>query len=115
MGKITGRTDDMLIIRGVNIFPSQVENVLLGISGAAPHYLLVVDRVNNLDTLEVQAEIAADFPFDEVRRVEELERRIASEVLSALGVSAKVTMKPPGSIERFELKAKRVLDKRKEG
>jgi phenylacetate-CoA ligase len=114
MGKLTGRSDDMLIIRGVNIFPSQVENVLLGIPGAAPHYLLVVDRINNLDTLEVQAEIAADFPFDEVRRVEELERRISAEVLSALGVSAKITMKPPGSIERFELKAKRVIDKRKE-
>jgi phenylacetate-CoA ligase len=114
MGKITGRTDDMLIIRGVNIFPSQVENVLLGVPGAAPHYLLVVDRVNNLDTLEVQAEIAPGFPFDEVRRVEELERRIAGEVLSTLGVSAKITIKPPGSIERFELKAKRVIDKRKE-
>ncbi|MCL1807015.1 MAG: phenylacetate--CoA ligase [Oscillospiraceae bacterium] len=113
MGKITGRTDDMLIIRGVNVFPSQVESVLLGIPGAAPHYLLVVDRVSNLDTLEVQAEINADFPFDEVRRVEELERRISAELLSVLGVSAKVTLKPPGSVERFELKAKRVLDKRK--
>jgi phenylacetate-CoA ligase len=114
MSKLMGRTDDMLIIRGVNIFPSQVENVLLGIPGAAPHYLLVVDRVNNLDTLEIQAELAPDFPFDKVRRVEELERNISREVLSALGVTAKITMKPPGSIERFELKAKRIIDKRKD-
>jgi phenylacetate-CoA ligase len=76
--------------------------------------MLVIDRVNNLDTLEIQAEINSDFPFDEVRRIEELERRIAGEILSALNVSAKITMKPPGSVERSEGKAKRVIDKRKE-
>ena len=112
MGKITGRTDDMLIIRGVNVFPSQIENVLLGVPGAAPYYLLVVDRANNLDTLEVRVEMAADFPFDEVRRVEAMERQIAKEVLSALGISAKITVTAPGSIERSEGKAKRILDKR---
>jgi phenylacetate-CoA ligase len=112
MGKLTGRTDDMLIIRGVNVFPSQVENVLLGVEGAAPYYLLVVDRVNNLDTLEVRVEMADGFSFDEVRRVEALERRIAKEIMSALGVTAKITMAAPGSIERSEGKAKRILDKR---
>jgi phenylacetate-CoA ligase len=114
MSKLMGRTDDMLIIRGVNIFPSQVEEVLLGIKGVAPHYLLVVDRVNNLDTLEVRVEMAPDFPFDEVRRVEALERRITKEVQSALGISAKITMVPPGTVERFESKAKRTVDKRKD-
>jgi phenylacetate-CoA ligase len=113
MGKLAGRTDDMIIIRGVNVFPSQIEGVLLGTEGVAPHYLLVVDRVNNLDTLEVRVEMAPDFPFDEVRRVESLERRITKEVLSALGISAKITMVPPGSVERFESKAKRTIDKRK--
>jgi phenylacetate-CoA ligase len=114
MGKITGRTDDMIIIRGVNVFPSQVENVLLGVAGVAPYYMLVVDRINNLDTLEIRVEMAADFPFDEVRRVEALERQITKEITSTLGVAAKITMAAPGSIERFESKSKRIYDKRKE-
>jgi phenylacetate-CoA ligase len=117
MGKITGRTDDMLIIRGVNVFPSQVESVLLSVESVAPHYLLVVDRVNNLDTLEVRVEMAEGFSFDEVRRVEALERHISKEVLSILGLSAKITIMPPGSIDRALImpdqgKAKKVLDKR---
>ncbi|MDR1668435.1 MAG: phenylacetate--CoA ligase [Oscillospiraceae bacterium] len=112
MGKITGRTDDMLIIRGVNVFPSQVESVLLGIAGVAPYYRLVVDRVNNLDTLEIQVEMTEGLFSDEERRIESLVRRIEKEVLSALGISAKVTMVSHGTIERFEGKAKRVLDRR---
>lgn len=112
MGKITGRTDDMLIIRGVNVFPSQVESVLLGISEVAPYYMLVIDRVNNLDTLEVQVEMTDAFFSDEVRRIEALEKRIAKDILSMLGISAKITMVAPGTIERFEGKAKRVLDRR---
>jgi phenylacetate-CoA ligase len=117
MSKLMGRTDDMLIIRGVNVFPSQVEEVLLAIEGASPYYLLVVDRVNNLDTLEVRVEMAEGFPFDEVRRVEALERHIAKEVLSILQLSAKITIVPHGAIDRALImpdqgKAKKVLDKR---
>jgi phenylacetate-CoA ligase len=113
MGKITGRTDDMLIIRGINVFPSQVESVLLGIAEVSPHYLLVVDRKNNLDTLEVRVELREGFPFDEVRRVEELERRIGKEINSTLSISADIRISPIGSVERSEGKAKRVLDLRK--
>jgi len=110
MGKLTGRTDDMLIIRGVNVFPSQVESVLLGISEVAPYYFITVDRVNNLDTVEIQVELR-EFS-DEVRKMEGLERKITREVLSALGISAKIRLVSPGTIERSEGKAKRVLDKR---
>ena len=113
MGKITGRTDDMLIIRGINVFPSQVESVLLGIPEVAPYYFMIVDRQGDLDTLEVQVEMKEDFQFDKVRRVEELESRIHREMLSVLSISAKVRIVAPGTIERSEGKAKRVLDKRK--
>jgi phenylacetate-CoA ligase len=117
MSKLMGRTDDMLIIRGVNVFPSQIEEVLLAVEGASPYYLLVVNRVNNLDTLEVRVEMAEGFHFDEVRKVEALERRIGKEVLSILGLSAKITIVPPGSIDRDMImpsqgKAKKVLDNR---
>lgn len=111
MGKITGRTDDMLIIRGVNVFPSQVESVLLSIPEVAPYYFIVVDRVHNLDTIEIQVELK-EFS-DEIRKMEALERKIAHEVLSALGISANIRLVAPGTIERSEGKAKRVLDKRK--
>ena len=113
MGKITGRSDDMLIIRGVNVFPSQVESVLLGISGAAPYYLLVVDRENNLDTLEIQVEMTESFFSDKVRKIEELENRIRKDIESTLGLGARIRMVAPGTIERSEGKAKRVVDKRK--
>ena len=112
MGKLTGRTDDMLIIRGVNVFPSQVESVLLGIAEVAPHYLIVVDRVNNLDTLEIQVEMNETFFSDEVRRIEALERRIAREIQSTLSIAAKIRMVGPGSLPRSEGKAKRVQDNR---
>jgi phenylacetate-CoA ligase len=110
--KPTGRTDDMLIIRGVNVFPSQIEAVLLGFGEAAPYYLIVVDRQNNLDTLEIRVEMTEAAFSDEVRVIEELERRIRREVESTLGISAKITLAQPRSIERSEGKAKRVLDKR---
>ena len=112
MDKPTGRTDDMLIIRGVNVFPSQIESVLLGFGEAAPHYLIVVERRDNLDTLEIKVEMTEDFFSDEVRALEELERRIRKEVESTLGLAAKITLTSPGSIERFEGKAKRVVDRR---
>lgn len=112
MAKITGRTDDMLIIRGVNVFPSQVESVLLEFGEAAPHYLLVVDRVGNLDTLEVLVEMTDRFFSDQIKVIEETEKQIMREIEGVLGVSAKVRLVEPKTIERSEGKAKRVLDKR---
>ncbi len=112
MGKITGRSDDMLIIRGVNVFPSQIESALLSVGEVSPYYMIIVDRVDTLDTLEIQVEMPENFPFDEVRRVEALERRVHREVMSALGISAVVRLVAPYSLERSEGKAKRVIDKR---
>lgn len=113
MGKLTGRSDDMLIIRGINVFPSQVESVLLGIAEVAPHYLIVVDRANNLDTLEIQVEMTEEFFSDEVRRIEALEQRIFKEIQSTLSIAAKIRMVGPGTLPRSEGKAKRVQDNRK--
>lgn len=113
MSKVTGRSDDMLIIRGVNVFPSQVENVLLEIGETAPHYLLIVDRVNNLDVLEIWVEISQDLSLDEVKKTEDLERKITKKVDSALGINATVKLVAPKTIERSEGKAKRVIDRRK--
>ena len=113
MSKVTGRSDDMLIIRGVNVFPSQIENVLLEIGETAPHYLLIVDRINNLDILEIWVEISQDLPLDEVKKIEDLERKITKKVDSALGINATVKLVAPKTIERSEGKAKRVVDRRK--
>ena len=113
MRRIAGRTDDMLIIRGVNVFPSQVEAVLMQIPGVTPHYQLVVDRVESLDVLEVQVEVTPEVFSDEIRMLEELEKRIRDEVQSYLGVSVKVRLMEPRSIQRSEGKAVRVIDKRK--
>lgn len=113
MSKPCGRTDDMLIIRGVNVFPSQIESVLLEMGETSPHYLLVVDRVGNLDTLEVMVEVAPDFEFDAVRMVEQKERQLQNAIESTLGVAVKVSLVSPKTIERSEGKAKRVIDKRK--
>lgn len=112
MSKVTGRTDDMLIIRGVNVFPSQVESVLLSIGETAPHYMLVVDRKDNLDTLEIQVELSTNLFSDEVKKLEDIERKITKEVQSTLGIGAKVRLVEPKSIQRSEGKAKRVIDKR---
>lgn len=113
MQKVLGRSDDMVIIRGVNVFPSMVESVLLNIPGVEPHYLLVVDRRGNLDELEVQVEVSEKVFSDEVRKLEELGEFIRRELESALGVGVKVRLVEPKSIERSEGKAKRVIDKRK--
>lgn len=113
MSKVTGRSDDMLIIRGVNVFPSQIENVLLEVGETAPHYLLIVDRIDNLDILEVWVEMSQDMFFDEVKKVEDLERKIKKEIDSTLGINAKIKLVEPKTIERSEGKAKRVIDKRK--
>lgn len=114
MTRVSGRTDDMLIIRGVNVFPSQVESILLNIGQIEPHYLLVVDRVNNLDVLTVHVEVSTSvFASDEVRKLEQLEHEISAALASGLGISVKVKLVEPKSIERSQGKAKRVIDNRK--
>lgn len=113
MSKVAGRSDDMLIIRGVNVFPSQVESVLLEIGETAPHYMLIVDRKDNLDTLEIQVEMTQGLFSDEVKKLEEIEGKIRREVESTLGINARVRLVEPKSIARSEGKAVRVIDKRK--
>jgi phenylacetate-CoA ligase len=113
MTKPSGRVDDMIIIRGVNVFPSQIESVLMGITEASPYFMLIVDRVNNLDRLEVQVEMQPEFFSDEVRMIEKLANKIKREIQSTLGLSAEVTLVEPKSIQRSEGKAVRVIDKRK--
>ena len=112
MGRITGRSDDMLIIRGVNVFPSQIESVILKIAEAAPHYVLIVDRINNLDTLEVWVEAKEGLFTDAIKSLEKVEKRITAELFSMLGLHVKVKLVEPKTIERSEGKAKRIIDKR---
>ncbi|HIW93463.1 MAG TPA: phenylacetate--CoA ligase [Candidatus Flavonifractor merdipullorum] len=112
MCKPRGRSDDMLIIKGVNVFPSQIETVLLGQS-FAPNYQLIVDRVNNTDTLEVQVEMTPEMFSDQLSHVAELEKKLVDDLKSMLGIYAKVRLVAPKSIQRSEGKAVRVIDKRK--
>ncbi len=113
MRRVSGRTDDMLIIRGVNVFPSQIESVLMEVEGVEPHYQLLVDREENLDVLTVLVELGEKTFSDEVKALQNLERKIAKNIKEYLGVSAKVKLVEPKSIERSEGKAKRVIDNRK--
>lgn len=110
--RICGRTDDMLIIRGVNVFPSQIESVLLEIGETEPHYQLIVDRLGQMDSLEILVEVSESMFSDKVRGLEELGRKIQHKIVSLLGVSCKVKLVEPKSIERTTGKAKRVIDKR---
>ena len=111
--KFTGRTDDMKVIRGVNVFPTQVETALLSIGeGVAPHYMLVVDRENNLDVLTVMVEVDEKYFSDEIRKLEALKNKIAAVLKQALGVSVRVKLCEPKTIQRSEGKAKRVIDNR---
>jgi phenylacetate-CoA ligase len=112
MDKVTGRSDDMIIIRGVNVFPTQVESILLEIGETEPHYQLVVTRQGSLDMLEIQVEVSERMFSDKIKRLEELEKKIHSQVDSILGISAKIRLVEPKSIPRSEGKAKRVIDKR---
>ncbi len=114
MNKPSGRSDDMMIIRGVNVFPSQIEEVLLKISGDAitPNYQIVLDRVNNTDTFDVNVEMSESFFKDDVKSIEKLEREIVEKLRSTLGIGAKVHLVNPKSIARSEGKAKRVIDNR---
>ncbi len=115
MDRITGRSDDMLIIRGVNVFPSQIEAVLLEVTGVEPHYHLIVERADNLDTLEIQVEVSEQIfaDSDEIKVLQNIERRIVKDIKDYLGVTAKVKLVEPKTLERFEGKASRVQDKRK--
>jgi len=112
MSKVTGRSDDMLIIRGVNVYPSQIESVLLELGLSAPYYQLVVERVGALDTLEVQVEMTPEMFSDQVRQIEAAEKKIRHSIESTLGLTCKVRLVEPKSIQRTEGKAKRVIDKR---
>jgi len=113
MEKCKGRSDDMLIIRGVNVFPSQIESVLLEMSETAPHYLLIVERENNLDILKVMVEVQEQFFSDEIKMLESLRKKITQRIQSTLGISVEVKLVEPRTIERTAGKAKRVLDNRK--
>ena len=113
MSKPQGRSDDMLIIRGVNVFPSQIEEVLLNVSGVTPNYLIIVDRVNNSDTLEVKVEMSEELFYDDVKSIERVTSNIEAKLRSVLGISAKVTLVSAKTIARSEGKAKRVIDNRK--
>ena len=113
MEKVTGRTDDMLIIRGVNVFPSQVEHVLMGIKGVEPHYQIVVEREGTLDLMTVEVEVSDSIFSDEVKNLEHLTQRITGDIKDILGVTCKVKLVNPRSIQRSEGKAQRVIDKRK--
>lgn len=115
MGRILGRSDDMLIIRGINVFPSQVESVVLSMKEFTPRYLLVVDRVNNLDTLQVQVEVRQEYftsQMDTLGALSQLEKQLADKLKSVLSISAKVQLKAPNTIERSLGKSKFVIDKR---
>ena len=111
--RLHGRTDDMLIIRGVNVFPSQVESAITGIPGIAPRYLLIVDRVHNLDTLEVQVELLPELVSDEVRKIEALQERVKRAIEQVLGLGVNLRLMPPNSIERSQGKTQHTIDKRK--
>lgn len=113
IARMSGRSDDMLIIRGVNVFPSQIEAILMGIEGVEPHYLLIVDRKENLDILEVQVEVDERLFSDEVKHLQALSQLIEKEIKDLLGVTCKVRLVEPKTIARSEGKAKRVIDNRK--
>ena len=113
ISRFKGRSDDMLIIRGVNVFPSQIESALLEMGEVAPHYLMIVDRVNNLDTLEVQVEVEERFFSDEIKELEKLTKKIATVIQHAIGLAVKVKLVEPKTIERSMGKSVHVIDNRK--
>ena len=113
ISRFKGRSDDMLIIRGVNVFPSQVEAALVEVEEVTPHYMMIVDRENNLDTLEIQVEIDVRYYTDEVKGIEKLTKKIATVIQQALGISAKIRLMGPNTLKRSEGKAVHVIDNRK--
>lgn len=113
MSRILGRSDDMLIIRGVNVFPSQVESVILKLPEFEPHYLIFVDRVNNVDTFRVHVEVRQEYYSDEITKMLELKNKIVARLQSVIGLQPDVKIVEPRSLERSMGKAKRVFDNRK--
>lgn len=113
ISRFKGRSDDMMVLRGVNVFPSQIEAALLEMDGILPHYLIVVDRVNNLDTIEVQVEVEERFFSDEIRELEKLTKKIEGVIKTAIGLAVKVKLVEPKTLERVDGKSVHVLDKRK--
>ncbi len=113
ISRFKGRVDDMLIIRGVNVFPSQVEAALIDVEEVTPHYMMIVDRVNNLDTLEIQLELDPKYYTDEVRAIEALNKKISHVIQQTLGISAKIKLVEPQSLVRSQGKAVHVIDNRK--
>lgn len=113
MGRIEGRTDDMLIIRGVNVFPSQIEHTLLQIKGVEPHYMIIVDRDGAMDTVEVQVELSRELVGDTVMEIEALRSKVQAKLASEVLIHAHVTLCQPGSLKRSEGKAQRVIDNRR--
>ncbi|MDY0213733.1 MAG: phenylacetate--CoA ligase, partial [Desulfuromonadaceae bacterium] len=112
--RMSGRSDDMLIIRGVNVFPSQIESVLFSMDGVEPHYQLIVDREGTLDTLEVQVEVNEETFSDEIRKLQQLSQSISRSIKDLLGITCKVRLVEPKTIARSEGKAKRVIDRRQQ-
>jgi len=113
ISRMSGRSDDMLIIRGVNVFPSQIESILVGIEGVEPHYLLIVDRKDNLDTLEIHVEVDERLFSDEIKVLQLLAKQIEKEIKEVLGITCTAKLVEPKTIQRSEGKAIRVIDKRK--
>jgi len=113
MNRILGRSDDMLIIRGVNVFPSQVESIILDLPEFEPYYLIIVDRVNNIDTFQIQVELRQDYYFDAMSKMLALKKKITSHFQSVLGLQPDIKIVEPHSIERSQGKAKHVIDNRK--
>jgi phenylacetate-CoA ligase len=110
--RIARRSDDMMIIRGVNVYPSQIEAALLAVEGTLPHYQILVDRVRGLDQLEVQVEVTSEFFNDTVGSLEKLHQRLSHAIEHVIGIHAAVRLVEPHTLQRSEGKAKRVLDKR---
>lgn len=110
--RLKGRTDDMLIIRGVNVFPSQIESALLQIPEIAPHYQIIVERIHNLDTIEIKVELDSHIEIDDLDDLKIIEKKTDTVVHSVTGIHAKITLVEPNSLERTSGKSKRVLDLR---
>ena len=113
ISRFKGRSDDMLIIRGVNVFPSQVEAALINVEEVTPHYMMIVDRENNLDSLEIQVEVDTKYYTDEIKGIEKLTKKIATVIQQALGINAKIKLMGPNTLKRSEGKAVHVIDNRK--
>lgn len=112
IAKFKGRSDDMMVLRGVNVFPSQIEAALLEMDGILPHYLIIVDRVNNLDTIEVQVEVEERFFSDEIKELEKLTKKIEGVIKTAIGLAVKVKLVEPKTLERVDGKSVHVIDNR---